>query len=105
MATQNIDLETTISALQKGLTSIPAEQAVAVIDSWQQQLEGTDLAEDLGQLKSALVSGTANGTSLAEMLTDIGEDTSEAATTANGDVAAKVKQLGQLLSQAGKSLK
>ena len=104
MATQNqnVDLDTTISALQKGLTSIPASQAIAVIDSWQKQLEGTDLGEDLDQLKSALTSG--DGASLADILTDLGEDTSEAASTASGDAAAKLKQLGQLLSQAGQSL-
>jgi hypothetical protein len=104
MATQkqNVNLDTTIAALQKGLTSIPAEQAIAVIDSWQKQLEGTDLAQDLGELKSALTSG--DSASIAEILTDLGEDTSEAASGASDDIAAKVEQLGQLLSEAGESL-
>ena len=105
--TQGADLlNSTIAALQQGLTSIPADQAVAVIESWQQQLQGNDIAEDLGELKAALTAGSSSkGMSVSEILTDLGEDTSEAATSASGDVAAKVKQLGELLSQAGKSLK
>ncbi len=104
MANNTIDLDATISALQKGLTSIPPEQAVAVISSWEEQLKGTDLADDLGQLKAALT-GSAGSKSLAELLTDIGEDTTEASSGAKGDVAAKVKQLGELLAKAGSSLK
>ncbi len=97
------DLDATIAALQQGLTSIPPEQAVAVIESWQQKLQGLDLAEDLGELKAALT-GTGDGASLSSILTDLGEDTAETASGASGDVAAKLKQLGSLLSQAGTSL-
>lgn len=103
---QTANLDATIAALKQGLTAIPADQAIAVIDSWQQQLQGMDLAEDLGELKTALTGGTTSkGMSLAEILADIGEDTTEAAGSATGDVAAKVKQLGELLSQAASSLK
>lgn len=103
--TQGVDLlNSTISALQQGLASIPADQAIDDSDSWQQQLQGNDIAEDLGELKTALTNGSSSkGMTVAEILTDLGEDTSEAATSADGEVAAKVKQLG-LLSQAGKSL-
>ncbi|AFY92262.1 hypothetical protein [Chamaesiphon minutus] len=100
-----VDIDTTIAALQQGLTSIPAEQAIAVIESWQQQLQGNDLADDLGELKTALTSGkTSKGMSLAEILADIGADTTEASEGADPSAAAKVKQLGELLSQAAKSL-
>ncbi|WP_017651785.1 hypothetical protein [Fortiea contorta] len=105
MATQNVDLDTTISALQKGLTSIPVEQAIAVINSWQQQLQGTDLAEDLDELKLALSNSSSDQAAIADILTDLGEDTSEAATNANPDIASKVRQLARLLSQAGQSLR
>lgn len=99
---RTIDVDSTIAALQQGLTSIPAEDAIAVIESWQQQIEGSDLAEDLGELKLALQSG--DSAAIAELLVDIGEDTSESAASATGDVAMKVEQLGELLSQAGQSL-
>ena len=98
-----VDIDTTIAALQQGLTAIPADQAVTVIEGWQQQLQGTDLAEDLGELKQALLSGDA--ASISEILSDLGEDTSEAAADAPSDVSAKVKQLGTLLAQAGSSFK
>jgi hypothetical protein len=99
------DLDTTIAALQKGLTAIPADQAVTVIDSWQQQLQGNEIAEKLGELKTALTSGTSNGTSLAGILADIGKGTTKAAESADPSAAAQVKQLGELLSQAASSLK
>ncbi|GAP94374.1 hypothetical protein [Leptolyngbya sp. NIES-2104] len=99
---RTVDVDTTIAALQQGLTSIPVEQAIAVIESWQQQLQGTDLAEDLGDLKAALTQGDASA--ISQILTDLGEDTSEAAADATGDVAVKVEQLGELLSQAGQSI-
>lgn len=99
---RSVDVDTTIAALQQGLTAIPVEQAIAVIESWQQQLQGTDLAEDLGDLKAALSQGDAGA--ISQILIDLGEDTSEAAADATGDVAVKVEQLGELLSQAGESL-
>lgn len=99
---RTIDVDTTISALQQGLTSIPVEQAIAVIESWQQQLQGTDLSEDLGALKAALSEGDV--AAISEILIDLGEDTSESAADATGDIAVKVEQLGELLTQAGESL-
>ena len=101
-ATQNIDIDTTISALQKNLTSIPTDQAMAIINTWQQQLSGTDLAEDLGELKEALLSGDTS--SIAEMLVDLGEDTQSAGANATGDIATKVQRLGEMLCEAGNSL-
>ncbi|MDB9306755.1 MULTISPECIES: hypothetical protein [Cyanophyceae] len=101
-AIQNVDLDSTISALQRNLTSIPTDQAVAIINNWQQELSGTDLAEDLGELKEAILSGDTS--SIAEILVDLGEDTQNAAANATGDVATKVQRLGEMLSQSGNSL-
>lgn len=97
------DLDQTIAALQGGLTSIPPAAAVAVIESWQQKLQGTDLADDLSQLKAAL-SGGSGSASVSSLLSDLGEDTTETASSASGEIAAKLQQLGKLLSQAGSSL-
>ncbi|MDB9540178.1 hypothetical protein NWP22_06815 [Anabaenopsis tanganyikae CS-531] len=101
-AIQNVDLDSTISALQTDLTSIPTDQAMAIINTWQQQLSGTDLAEDLGELKEALLSGDA--ASIADILVDLGEDTQSAAANATGNIADKVQRLGEMLCQAGNSL-
>lgn len=99
---QTADLNATIAALQGDLTAIPLSDAIALIDSWQQQLQGNDIAEDLGELKQAIQSGDT--ATIAEILSDLGEDTSEAAADTTGDVAVKVEQLGELLSQAGAAL-
>ncbi len=99
----NADVDSTIAALKGGLASIPAETAVAVIDSWKQQLQGNDIAEDLEELKQALTKG--DKAAISKILTDLGEDTTQASGGVSGDAAAKVKELGQLLSQAGTSLK
>ena len=88
--------------MQKNLTSIPTDQAMAIINTWQQQLSGTDLAEDLGELKEALLSGDTE--SIAEMLVDLGEDTQSAGANATGDIATKVQRLGEMLCEAGNSL-
>ncbi len=101
-STRTVDVDTTIAALQQGLTSVPMQDAIAVIESWQQQLQGTDLAEDLADLKQALQSGDSGA--ISQIMSDLGEDTSDAAADASGDVAVKVEQLGELLSQAGQSL-
>ncbi len=98
------DLNATISALQSGLTSLPAEAAVANIESWQQQLQGAapEIASTLGELKSALTSGNAQ--SIAQTLNKLGSQTADAGTSAGGDAGSKVQQLGQLLTQAANSL-
>ena len=100
--TQTVSLDSTIAALQQDLTTIAPNDAIALIDGWQQQLQGTDLAEDLGELKQALMSGDTGA--ISSILSDLGEDTSEAATSADSGVASKVQQLGQLLSQAATSI-
>jgi hypothetical protein len=101
-ATKNVDLDSTISALQQDLSSIPTDQAIAIINNWQNQLSGTDLAEDLGQLKEAILSGDTNA--IADLLVDLGEDSQSAAANATGDVANKVQRLGEMLCEAGNAL-
>ena len=51
---QTADIGTTIAALQQGITAIPVEQALTLLESWQQQLQGLEIAGDLGELKQAL---------------------------------------------------
>jgi len=100
------DLDSTLSALQGGLTSIPPEAAVANIESWQQQLKDAapELASALGELKSALTGGTATPQSLSQLFAKIGSQTSQAGASAGGDAGSKLQQLGSLLTQTGSSL-
>lgn len=100
---QTADLDSTISALQGGLTSLPPEAAVSNIESWQQQLQGTEIATTLEQLKTALTSGGATGQSVGQLLTQLGTQTASSASN-GGDAASKLQQLAQMLTQAGSSL-
>lgn len=102
---QIADIETTIAALQQGVTAIPVEQAIALLESWQQQLQGLKIAGDLGELKDALRK-QKSADAIANLLIDLGGDTAgELAIETSEDVAAKVRQLASLLTQAGNALK
>ncbi|CAA9380901.1 hypothetical protein AVDCRST_MAG94-4870 [uncultured Leptolyngbya sp.] len=58
----------------------------------------------MGQLKQVIMDGETSA--IAKILTDLGEDTREAAvSTTDTGAAAKANQLGELLSQAANSLK
>ncbi|MFH7024673.1 MAG: hypothetical protein ACHBN1_04540 [Heteroscytonema crispum UTEX LB 1556] len=95
------DLEGTISALKSGLTSIPPEAAVSNIESWQNDLNeaAPEIANALGELKAALLNGSATPESLSQLLTSLGQKTSSAG--AGND---QVEELASLLNQAGSSL-
>lgn len=104
----NVDLaniDTTIAALEQGITAIPIEQAIEVLESWQQQLQGFEIAADLGELKDALRK-QKSASAIANLLVDLGEDTAEElAIETTEDVTAKIRQLATLLTQAGNALK
>lgn len=95
-------LDSTIAALRGGLTCIPLQAAVQMLNQWQDQLAGTELSSQLGNLKTSLMEGNAEGT-LARLLSTIGKQATEAADGADEATAAKLKQLGHLLSQMGQS--
>lgn len=97
---QSVSFEPTIAALQQDPTTIPMSDAIALIESWQQQLQGHDIAEDLGELKQALQQGDT--AQIATILADLGEDTTAVAADLPAEMAAQVQQIGQLLSQAAK---
>ena len=99
---QTLDLNTTISVLQQYISSISMDEAMALIDSWHQQLQGTDIAQKLYELKQILIGG--NTGSISKMLVDIGENISVGAANSTDDVAANVQKLGNMLVQAGNSL-
>lgn len=90
---QAMDLDATIAALQQGVTSIPIDEAIAIIETWQSQLQGHDLAEDLGELKAALQNGELG--SISDILVDIGEDTIGTASAAPSDASSKLQQIGR----------
>ena len=100
---QTLDLNTTISVLQQDISSISMDEAMALIDSWHQQLQGTDIAQKLYELKQILIGG--NTGSISKMLVELGENIiSAGAANPKDDAAANVQKLGNMLIQAGNSL-
>ena len=110
MTDESPTVQGTIEALEGGLTSLPAEQALSNIEGWQVRLESTGdpallaIAEQLEELKAALQTESVDQTSVGLLLTELGGRTSAAADTAQGDEAAQLASLGTLLSDAGMSL-
>lgn len=102
---QTADINSTIAALEQGITAIPIDQAIAVLESWQQQLAGLDIANDLQELKDALRK-QKSADAIANLLTDLGEDTASELTIETSDeVRVKIRQLAELLMEAGKALR
>ncbi len=99
---QTLDLNTTISVFQQDISSISMDEAMALIDNWHQQMQGTDIGQKLIELKQILIGG--NTMSISKMLVDIGENISVGAANSTDDVAANVQKLGSMLVQAGNSL-
>lgn len=97
--TQTANLDATIALLQGGLTAIDPDAAIDNIEAWQQQLQGTEFAETLGELKLAIDGGIRSG-EIGSILADLGSQVSRAASSQSGEVTTKLEQLGQLLSQA-----
>ncbi len=99
------NIDTTIAALEAGITTIPIDQAMTVLEAWQHQLQGLAIADDLGELKDALRK-EKSADAIANLLTGLGGDTSSELTIETSDeVAAKIRQLSGLLAQAGMELR
>lgn len=101
--TEMTDLDTTIHLLQQDPASASPAVAVALIERWEQQLQGSDIFENLTELKQAILA--SNTTEISKILSELGHKTSAAAADAHeqasADTIAKIQQIGELLSQAG----
>ena len=106
-STQNTNFDSTINLLQQDLSSVDLALAINLIEQWENQLQGTDIFDDLMELKQAILNG--NATELENLLRDLGEDTAAMAGSVREDgadeIATKIEQIGKLLSQASHSVK
>lgn len=99
------NIDSTIAALEQGITSIPIEQATTVIEAWEQQLRGLAIANDLGELKDALRK-EKSADAIANLLSKLGGDTSSELTIETSpDVAEKIRRLSALLTEASTDLR
>ncbi len=108
MAGQEVTASGTISALQGGVLEMSVDQAVTNIDGWIAQMEGNpDLSgvrDGLTQLRTELQADEIDGQAVGDLLTDLGNQTAEAAAGAPGQSSQQLEQLGNLLMQAGGQL-
>ena len=104
------DLSSTIQALQGDITQMDPATAVSNIESWQQQLEASGdqslqtIASGLGDLRDQLTQTPIDGATVGQTLTNLGDQTTQAAATAEVGVQEQLQQLGSLLSDAGAQL-
>ena len=100
--TRAADFDRTIELLQQDLASVDLALALHYMTQWENQLEGTEIFRDLMELKQSLLDG--NLTELETLLHHLSEETIAMAHVAYEDgeaeIAAKIEQIGQLLSQA-----
>ncbi len=106
-ATQAADFDATINFLKQDLASVDLAVAINYIEQWENQLQGTDIFQNLMELKQAILDG--NLTELENTLRDLGEDTTAVAHDVHAEgstaIAEKVEQIGRLLSQASRNVK
>ena len=108
--TATTHLSSTIESLSQGLSHAKAG-ATRSIHSWVETLNASKapalhtLAKELQQLDKLLSGEQASGPEVQKALASIGQHTTAAADSAEGATADKIKQLGQLLTDAAASLK
>lgn len=111
MATQDhlTQLESTVSLLNEGIPALSPLAADSIIERWLNTLaehpELNDVATTLGVLRSEITSKPIDGNRVGEILSRLGERTSEAAAKAEDDgVRSHVERLGKILSKGGAAL-
>lgn len=67
------DLDLTLTTLQQDLSTVSTEDAIAIIENWQDHFQGHDLAADLDPLKQAI--SNSDTQAIADIITAVGEDT------------------------------
>lgn len=102
-------LDTTVSALQGGVTSLSPEAGVGVIDQWRERLSHEtdphlrEIAGDLDTLKEALGAQQPDQVTVGEILQGLGEKTKRAAAGA-GEQADALMALGDALEDQGRAV-
>ena len=84
--------------------------AVGNIDGWQKVLSASNdealqsIGEDLRTLRSELQKSSIDGQKVGELLSTLGQKTTDAAAKADPSLSPQLLQLGSLLSDAGEQL-
>lgn len=103
-------IESLVENLEGDLTKIDTEVALNGIDIWYSLLHKSEdenlkaIANGLKQLKQLLKRSNPKGADIGEVLTQLGEQTQEAANSAGRGLKGRIQKLGKVLSKVGKSL-
>ncbi|XHX75960.1 MAG: hypothetical protein RBJ76_16085 [Stenomitos frigidus ULC029] len=103
-------IESLSETLEGDLTKVDTDTAIGAIDHWYGLLHKSDdenlqeIANGLKELKQTLKRKTANASDIAEVMTKIGEQTTEAASNAHRGLKGPIQKFGKLLTKSGKSL-
>ena len=107
-----VTAQSTVTLLRKGVRNVASNRAVQNINGWQKKLQqhggaGQSLSQidsTLGELKTELLADRIDGPATGALLSKLGQQTTQAAQNASGSTAQQLRQLGQLLTQAGNQM-
>ncbi len=98
-------LESTIEALEGGVENLPLDAALSNIEGWQTTLSDaglTDVADELGQLATALQADPVDQDEVGGLLLSLGAQTTAAADNATDeDTSSQLARLGAFLTELG----
>jgi len=102
-------IDSTLTAAERGLTSLAPSAAVTLIRSLEEKLDNsndpelTDIAKDLEKLREELGDDTVDGEDVGEILKRLGPKVTKAAPKA-GAASDQLTRLGRALTQQGQKL-
>lgn len=107
--TQTGLINTTVQAFDAGATSVSPQDGISMIDNWITALRSGDestnpIASTLSELKMQLQAGNPNGGQIQALLTELAEQTDQAAGSADEATAPRLRDLAHALRSFGQAL-
>lgn len=100
------EIDSTIKAIEEHVEKGTTTGVATTISGWIKTLEDypelKTIGADLGKLKEAI--SAKNGKKIVDIMTKLGTATTEAAESAEGSEATKIKHLGKALTTAAKAI-
>lgn len=95
----------TVQALSGSPSDVSLTDGASLIDSWISSLGAeSPIGSSLSALKTSLQSGSADSSEISSMLTDLADQTQDAASSADSDTQASLQQLAASLKSFGQQL-
>ena len=98
-------LDQTVQALSGSATAVSPTDGTSLIDSWISALgSDSEVSDSLSDLKAALQGGSASGTDIQDILSDLADQTESAAADADTSAQSSLQSLASSLRSFGKQL-